>query len=279
MSAATAIGMVSESLRGLLTGEMTLTPTVPVTVLAPDEAGGPRRINLFLYKIEENPTFKNADWQVVRGNPDRLAPPPLTLNLYYLMTAYAPNDAQNGNAAAHAILGEAMRVFHVNPVIPPADLVPGLQNMRERIQIFLNTLDLDELTNLWGAFTQPFRTSVLYEVSVVQLDQAAEAQRSTPKRVRSVGVPEVRAPFAPPTIDTVNPVAGPAGRTVTVGGTGLAGWQTDVSLSGTPLLTAHALTADAFTVTLPTALAQGFYELRVDISRLTRRTLFLEVTP
>ncbi|MBP2326544.1 hypothetical protein JOF56_006929 [Kibdelosporangium banguiense] len=279
MSAATAIGMVSESLRGLLSAEMTLTPAVPVTVMAPDEAGGPRRINLFLYKVDENPAFKNADWQVSRTDPAVLVPPPLSLTLSYLMTAYAPNDAQNGNATAHAILGEAMRVLHQNPVIPSTDLVPGLQDAKELIQIILNPVNLNELSTVWATFSQPFRMSVLYEVTVVQLDQAAEAQVPAPQRVRAVGVPDIRAPFAPPTIDSVADVSGPAGRTVTVSGTQFAGWQASVTLSGESLLTALPLTTDTFPVTLPASLAPGFYELRVDISRLTRKTLFVEVTP
>jgi hypothetical protein len=172
-----------------------------------------------------------------------------------------------------------MRVFHDNPVIPSSDLAAGLLDAKERIQIFPNPLDLDELSKLWGTFTQPFRTSVLYEVSVVQLDHPAEAQQPVPKRVRTVGTPEIRAPFAPPTVDAVTPVSGPAGRTVTVSGTHFTGWQASVWLSGNPLATAVPLTADTFTVTLPAGLAQGFYELRVDVSRLTRRTLFLEVAP
>ena len=63
---------------------MKLTPPVEVTILAPDETGGDRRINLFLYRILENPALKNADWQVKRGEPSRIVPPPLSLNLYYL---------------------------------------------------------------------------------------------------------------------------------------------------------------------------------------------------
>ena len=55
MSASTAIGMVSESLRNLLVHKMNFTPSVPVTILAPDETGGDRRINLFLYRILETP--------------------------------------------------------------------------------------------------------------------------------------------------------------------------------------------------------------------------------
>jgi hypothetical protein len=279
MSAATAIGMVSESLRRLLSAGMTLTPAVPVTVLAPDEAGGPRRVNLFLYKVDENPAFKNMDWQVSRADPARLVPTPLSLNLYYLMTAYAPNDAQNGNATAHAILGEAMRVLHQNPAIRPNDLAPGLQEARERIQIILNPVNLDELSTVWATFSQPFRMSVLYEVTVVQLDQSPELAAPTPERVRTIGVPNVRAPFAPPTIDTVTEVSGPAGRPVTISGTHLAAWQASVTLSGDPLVTAFPLAADTFPVTIPAGLASGFYELRVDISRLTRKTLFIEVTP
>ena len=61
MSVSTALGLVSASLRNLLVGEMRLSPTVPVTIMAPDEPGGDQRINLFLYKIEENAFLKNED--------------------------------------------------------------------------------------------------------------------------------------------------------------------------------------------------------------------------
>ena len=81
MSASTAIGMVSESLRNLLDKKMTITPKVDVTILAPDETGGARRINLFLYRILENSALKNLDWQVKLGEPSRIVPPPLSLNL------------------------------------------------------------------------------------------------------------------------------------------------------------------------------------------------------
>ena len=126
MSASTAIGMVSASLRNLLLGEMRLTPPLDVTILAPDETGSERRINLFLYKLAENPFLKNQDVTVKPGSPNQLVPAPLSLNLFYLMTPYAPNDSQTGNASAHQILGEAMRVFYENPVVPKEYLDAGL---------------------------------------------------------------------------------------------------------------------------------------------------------
>jgi len=66
MSASTAIGMVSASLRNLLVAEMQF-PQVDVTILAPDETGSPRRINLFLYRIAENPYLRNQDFTVAAG--------------------------------------------------------------------------------------------------------------------------------------------------------------------------------------------------------------------
>jgi hypothetical protein len=204
--------MVSESLHNLLIGEMQLSPAVGVTILAPDEGGGNRRINLFLYQVQENPAFKNMDWQVKRGSADTLVPPSLSLNLFYLLTPYAQNDPQTGNAAAHEILGEAMRVFYENPIIPEDYLADELQDTREQIQIIQNTLDMEELARVWSTFTQPFRLSVLYQVSVVQIDVSPASERPLPQRVRQIGVPDVRAPFSPPVIDAITPASGPHKR-------------------------------------------------------------------
>jgi hypothetical protein len=278
MSASTAIGMVSETLRNLLVGEMQLSPPVSVTVLAPDESGGDRRVNLFLYKVQENPSLKNMDWQVKRGSPETLVPPSLSLNLCYLMTPYAPNDVLSGNATAHAILGEAMRVFYENPIVPHDYLVEGLQDAREQLQIIQNTLDMEELTRVWSTFTQPFRLSVLYEVSVVQLDLLPASERPMPKRVRQTGVPDVRAPFSPPVVGDIVPLSGPVGTSITVRGQHLAGWRAYVMIMGRHLLDAQELTQDQFTVTLPANLPPGFHEIRVDISHLFRKTFFFEIT-
>lgn len=278
MSASTAIGMVSESLRNLLVGEMTLSPPVNVTILAPDESGGDRRINLFLYKVQENPSLKNLDWQVKRGEPTRLVPPPLSLNLFYLMTPYAPNDPQTGNSIAHEILGEAMRVFYENPFVPQDYLVDGLKDARERIKIIQNTLNLDELSQVWSTFTQPFRLSILYEISVVQLDMLSESERVMATRVRQIGVPDVRAPFNPPVVEKIEPIKGPAGIVVTFRGENLSGWRAYVTVMGRRILEGVELTEDVFTVTIPDDLPQGFHEIRVDISHLFRKTFFFEVT-
>jgi Pvc16 N-terminal domain len=278
MSASTAIGMVSESLQNLLLGETSLTPPPDVTILAPDESGGGnKRINLFLYKVVENPMFKNLDWQLKPNTSNTLMPPPLSLNLFYLMTAYNQNDAQSGNSPTHEILGDCMRVFYDNPIIPPDYLADGLEDAKEEIKIILNTLDLEELSKVWATFTKAFRLSVLYEVSVVQLEKLPGKERTIAERVRTIGVPRVHAPYSPPLIESLNKISATAGSIIEIIGKHFSGWKADVYLSGRKIADKIDLYANTFEVTLPNDLDPGFYEFKVDISRLTRQTFIFEV--
>jgi hypothetical protein len=278
VSASTAIGLVSASLRNLLVGEMHLSPAIPVTILAPDEPGGDQRINLFLYRIEENAFLKNEEWTPKPGNSNQLVPPPLSLNLYYLMTPYARNDPQTGNATAHGILGEAMRVFYENPVIPQNHLETGLQTAREQFRIVYTALDPEELSRLWTTFAQPFRLSVRYQISTVQLDMLPTQERPLPKRVRTIGVPGVRAPFNPPIVSALAPGSGAAGTAVTFTGRNLAGWRATVMMVDQTLLAEQPLTGDSFGAVIPAGTQPAFYDIRVDISHLFRRAFLFEVT-
>ncbi|MEO8258897.1 MAG: DUF4255 domain-containing protein [Acidobacteriota bacterium] len=275
MSGSNAIGMVSESLRNLLVTEMTVVPPVSVTILAPDETGGDRRINLFLYRVVENAALKNNDWQVKPGTATRIVPPPLSLNLYYLMTPYAQNDPLTGNATAHEMLGDAMRVFHEHAVVPPGVLAPGLRDAAEQIKIMLGPLDPDQLGKIWSTFSQPFRLSVMYEISVVQL--ALRSDRPISKRVQRTGVPLVGAPFRPPVIEELSPLKGPAGTQITVRGRHLEGWSASLSITGQRILDRATLTSNAFTAIIPAGLAPGFHEIRVDVADLNRRVFLFEV--
>ncbi|MGW1209356.1 DUF4255 domain-containing protein [Streptomyces sp. NPDC002499] len=278
MSASTALGMVSASLRNLLVGEMRLSPAPDVTILAPDEQSSTRRINLFLYKLAENPFLKNQDFTVQPGSPNQLVPAPLSLTMSYLLTPYAPNDPQEGNAAAHQLLGEAMRVFYENAVVPSVYLDPGLADARERLQIAGNALDPEELSRIWSTFSQPFRLSVLYQVSTVQLDRLPAARQPLANRVRQVGV-DVGAPFDPPAVTDMTPAAGPAGTTLTFTGVHLARWRGRVRIGDRAVLPGQQLTGDTFTAVVPDDLLPGFYEVRVDVAGLYRRTFLYEVTP
>src|SRR3989442_4426336 len=116
-----------------------------------------------------------------------------------------------------------MRVFYENSVIPQNHLEADLKTAREEFKIVYSALDREMLSRLWGTFAQPFRLSVRYQVSTVQLDMRPEKERPLPKRVRTVGIPGVQAPFHPPIVLDMTPASGPAGTTVTFTGEHLAG--------------------------------------------------------
>jgi len=278
MSASTAIGLVSNSLRNLLLGEMSLGLAADVTILAPDQAAGEPRVNLFLYRIEENPFLRNQDATVRRGALGELAAPPLSLTLYYLMTAYAPNDAQIGNSTAQQLLGEAMRVFYDHGVVSANYLDPGLLDAREQLQIVNKSLDPEELSRIWSTFAQPFRLSVLYQVSTVQLDARPAHPITIPQRVRRIGVPGIRQPIDRPVVLDLAPRAVAAGGTVVLTGEHLTGWPGSVSMGGLAVLPRAELTGDVVTVTVPATVLPGMYDLRVDVAGMFRRVFTLEVT-
>jgi hypothetical protein len=279
MTAPTALALVSESLRNLLIGELSIVPAVPITLLPPDEAAGNRRINLFLYKTALNPALRNLDWRIKPGDSTRLIAPPLSLNLTYMMTATAPNDAVTGETTAQELLGDAMRVFHQFPVVPAIHLAGDLQAASEEIRVVLENPDMQELTSVWSTFGQPYRLAVIYQVSVVQIDPSAASERPMAKRVTRVGVPEIRAPFTPPDLVAIAPTAGPAGTLVTVTGTAIDGWRAYATLSGRTIADAQPITGAAFTLGVPAGLAPGIHELRIDVSHVLRKTFFFEVTP
>jgi hypothetical protein len=278
MSASTAIGSVSASLQKLLRDQMRLEPPVNVTLLAPDEAGAERRVNLFLYRIEENPFLKNQGATVSALDPTRVIGPPLSLDLYYLMTVYAPNDVDTGNAEAHHILGEAMRVMHDNSPIPKVLLSADLRDARERLQIAPHKPETEELNHIWTTFSKPFRPTVLYQVSSVQLDTAAGPPSTVPQRVRTIGVPDVTHPVNPPTVENMTPTVGPAASLVTFTGRHLTGRGVSVVV-GAAVVRDEPADGDVVAVAVPSDLPPGFYEIRIDVGSACRRTFLFEVVP
>ena len=197
MNTSTAIAKVGEMLIMLLQNnfDSSLIPsTIRFTLLSPDEINhaDEKGINLFLYQVEEAPFLKNREW--IETNDNQLLPPPLSLNLFYLMTPYGKSNMTptsiKGQFEVHTILGEAMRIFSDNPIVPQEYWfkVGGLSDLQEPLKINQSQVELEELARVWSTFSNiPFRLSVPYEISVVQID-SKQPERSPAKRVKKVGV-------------------------------------------------------------------------------------------
>lgn len=123
-------------------------------------------INLYLYRIEKNPFFENADWSY--PNSTEMRGPPIGINLFYLVTPYYDSQLD-----VQTTIGQVIQTFHDMPVIDPADYDPVLSDATEELRVIETSLPLDQMSDLWKSFDQSsYRLSLTYEVSVVLIDSA-----------------------------------------------------------------------------------------------------------
>jgi hypothetical protein len=177
-----ALNEVTRGLRMLLHSQLVqVSPSAVVTLLPPGaDLPAASGVNLYLYRVVESPSSKNRPWPGDRATAPSTRPA-LGLELSYLLTPLGtrPDDAsfQLGDDA-HTMLGVAMLTLQEHPVlsdvhIPGFDadtvLAPFLRQSYETIKVTLAPTSLEELSKIWATINQPYRLSVAYEVSLVQL--------------------------------------------------------------------------------------------------------------
>jgi hypothetical protein len=132
------------------------------------------RLSLWLYQITENEFVKNQT--MLRGNEHDTAQfPPLALNLFYLITPFAPTGEPESE---QLLLGKTMQVLYDNATIK---LWGKDEDVAEELRVIFCRLTLEELTRIWEALQEPYRLSVCYQVRVPRVDSQRE-----PKRARSI---------------------------------------------------------------------------------------------
>jgi hypothetical protein len=165
----------------LLVTQLTqISPGAVVTLLPPgDQLPEVIGLNLYLYRVMESPFTKNRPWPGDRVTPP-MDQPALGLQLFYLVTPLGTRPANDADAGddAHTMLGLAMRTLQENPVLNdvhlPAfeadtELPDFLLNSYEKIKMMLLPTSIEELSKIWATINQPYRLSVAYEVSLVEI--------------------------------------------------------------------------------------------------------------
>ena len=118
------------------------------------------RLSMWLYQISENEYTKNTPRIRVDDNHQR--PPPLTLDLFYLLTPFAPSGEED-----LILLGRAMQAFYDRATTVLRNQVAPVA---EELRIILYRRTLEELTRVWEALREPYRLSVCYQVRIVHID-------------------------------------------------------------------------------------------------------------
>lgn len=281
MSGFRAIAGVSASLRTLLRDRME--DPVPITLAPPEtKVSGMtgRRLNLYLYQLQEHAQLKNQEIPG-HGHPGTYGHPPLSLNLFYLMTAFGSSDeAADADLEAQQALGDAMRVLHDFAILSdqvaitrPSVGVPGqpildvsLLGAYERLHISLHPLELQEVTRVWTE--NSFRRSVAYQVTVVQIESRLPGALALPVRERKVLAVPFRSPqinevFQQPPPFGVRASVAAAGETLRLHGVNLGGENTRVQLDTVSISITPPGSDTDIDVTVPATVLAGARVVRV----------------
>ena len=248
-----AIEGASRTLRSLLRDRMQ--EPVPVTLLPPDIEPADiedRRVNLYLFEVKEHAQLKNQ-MPPGEGPPGAYGKPPLSLELFYLLTTIVPTEtATESDLSCQRMLGDVLHVLHEWPVVTrkllavtARDLPIGapildvaLLDEHEALKTTLHPASLEEYTKIWTALPEgAFRRAVVLAVSVVQIKARIPPPSPRPVLIRRVIAdlgrrPALESVFRTPLLPT-DPVAEPRvvlGDSITIRGHNLAGKRTLVRL-------------------------------------------------
>jgi Pvc16 N-terminal domain/IPT/TIG domain len=309
----TAIYSVTKGLRMLLHSQLSLVnPNAVVTLLPPGdalpEASG---INLYLYRVNESPFSKNQPWPGDRATPPSNRPA-LGLQLFYLLTPLGVRP-DNANFAlgddAHTMLGVAMSTLQDNPILNQVHIpdtlvnnvrIPGFDadsdltdflNSFEQVKVTLIPTTVDELSKIWATINQPYRLSIAYEVSIVELTPATPPPVSggvvltTNLDLLTLDSPRITALLPPggaqAHVDNTGKIQA---NDITISGTGLSlgGQTSSVFVGGQPAIVklSPAPTSTSLVVTLPSSIDAGPQEdVRVTFNGQTSAPVAFTLNP
>src|SRR5690606_31348456 len=99
---------------------------------------------------------------------DELLLPPLPLELRYIAT---PMDDEENN---QLIIGRLLQFIYDHATLDTIDGEPVENSLSgtPRLRITPDLMNVEQLSQLWNAFSQPFRLSIAFQVDVVAVDSA-----------------------------------------------------------------------------------------------------------
>ena len=142
-----------------------------IALLSPRDVNQNRdvRLTLFLYSITPSVELRNE--LEIPGNRNSDQPASEPLDLYYLLTAFAPatQDPTEQTLDAQLLLGFAMRVLFDNGILTGSVLKGNLPR-DEELRLTLQPMTVEDLTRIWSVFPDSvLHASVSFVVSPVQL--------------------------------------------------------------------------------------------------------------
>lgn len=173
---ATSLSHACASIRSFLATNLADVPQdVTVQIGSPGEADADSGniLNLFFYRFDPT-TFGSVS---IPGEP-------LRIRLFCLISAFgSPLDQISSGENELRMLGEVMRLFHENPILPESNF-SGQDAFRS--EVVFHPLTEDQVSQFWNVSgDQGFRPSIAYEFSLIPI--VPETRRVEPPRAGAVG--------------------------------------------------------------------------------------------
>jgi hypothetical protein len=147
----------------------------------PAEMTGTRAgLSVWLYRVVRDESTSNRPPQRITSSLTR--PVPLPVKLHYLMTPITNSDRDDAPETEQVILGKVLQSFHVRPILRGTDLRDDFQGTDAVVTARLEMLSVDELTRIWDALDTGYRTSISYEVTVIDVEPNVEPELGPPVR-------------------------------------------------------------------------------------------------
>jgi hypothetical protein len=208
-------------------------------------------LSLYLFHISQDRYQMNA----LNTNPgapngfprsQRIPLQPMSLDLYYLLTAYS----DTGYVEQQQAMSIALRCLHENPIITTT--VPLGPGRPEEFCLTLEPQSVDEAGRLWQATTAPIRLSAVYKVSVifispeappagapkvqrVQILEGSQSGAFVPTGIQLTGTQSTIAYLSPtgaPLSFDLSPAVVAAGKQLVLFGNGLTGASVFIAQPG-----------------------------------------------
>lgn len=159
MSSYQAIGDVGRTIIKVLKQNLTPEP-IPkqemIELCAPYEESD-FRLTLYLYSIVENSINRDCKSSLI------------SLNLYYLVTAFSKAELKTKAYEESCILGKVAQTFQQNPIIRGSDLEGTLAESNNEIKTMFHQISPDEMSKIWTFPNAPCKLSLAYMIGPVNI--------------------------------------------------------------------------------------------------------------
>ncbi len=156
--------------------------TMRVYLNTPSEMTGNRAgLSVWLYRVVRDDATLNRPPERITATLTRRVP--LPVRLHYLITPVTNSEEADAPETEQAILGKVLQVLHDHPQLRGVDLRDDFEGTDAAVTFRFEVLTVDELTRIWDSLETPYRTSVSYEATVVDIEAAIQPESAPPVRV------------------------------------------------------------------------------------------------